>query len=81
MIHQESASRGTTEASNGYTVARMRFLWGDLLSSEDPYYSPHFSLNHHDFSLRQIPDEGDELSVRLQSRWTEPDPAGRGRGG
>lgn len=74
MIHQESASRGTTEASNGYTVARMRFLWGGVLSSEDPYYSPHFSLNHHDFSLRDISDEADDLDDRVTARWTETPP-------
>jgi GT2 family glycosyltransferase len=74
MIHQESASRGSTEASNGYTVARMRFLWGDVLSSEDPYYSPHFSLNHHDFSLRAVPDEGDDMDERFAVRWKETSP-------
>jgi glycosyltransferase involved in cell wall biosynthesis len=70
MIHLESATRGSAGASNGYTVARMRFLWGDLLSSEDPYYSPHFSLNHHDFTLRDLPDDEGDLREHIEARWT-----------
>ncbi len=70
MIHQESATRGAEGASSGYTVARMRFLWGDILTSEDPYYNPHLSLNHHDFSLRQIPDSEDDRRKALEPRWT-----------
>jgi len=70
MIHLESATRGAVGASSGYTIARMRFLWGDLLEAEDPYYSPHLSLNHHDFSLRDLPDNDDEARERLNMRWS-----------
>ncbi len=70
MIHIESANRGGVGASSGYTGARMRFLWSDLLEAEDPYYSPHLSLNHHDFSLRDVPDDDDEARNRFNPRWS-----------
>jgi len=81
LTHLESASRGSAGASSGYTVARMRFLWRDLIEAEDPYYSPHLSLNHHDFSLRDLPDDEDDLRHRLDARWTGDRSTGRGDDG
>jgi len=72
LIHLESATRGSEGASSGYTVARMRFLWGDLLKAEDPYYSPHYSLNHHDFSPRPFPEDDQVMHLRLAPRWSDP---------
>ena len=48
----------------------MKFLWGDLLAGDDPYYSPHLSLNHHGLPLRHIPDTTDELRNRVTVRWS-----------
>lgn len=40
LMHQESASRGDTNAGNGFTMARMEFRWPGIRNSVDPYFHP-----------------------------------------
>jgi GT2 family glycosyltransferase len=72
LKHVQSASRGARDVANGYTVARMWFLWGPELAGDDPYYSPHLSRWQHDLSLRDIPDGSAERSRRLRPRISRP---------
>jgi len=68
LIHHESATRGTDGAVNGYTVARMKFLWGDRLASYDPFYSPHMSLWHTDMRLERMPENPNDRLARVAPR-------------
>jgi O-antigen biosynthesis protein len=68
LLHAQSASRGTVGATSGYTVARMRFLWGRDMAGLDPYYNPHLSLSEHDFSLAPLPAVESERADRLLPR-------------
>ena len=68
LVHRQSATRGKVDSANGYTVARMLFLWERELMSTDFYYSPHLTLNRHDFSLAAIPGAGESRRSRLQAR-------------
>jgi len=72
LTHEQGSTRGVRRASNAYTLARMRFLWGKVIDAGDPYYNPHLTL--HDHSLRPAPISRD-LSLRrkrLQPRFTPP---------
>jgi GT2 family glycosyltransferase len=69
LIHLESASRGSLGAASAYTVSRMQFWWHDEIAAGDPFYSPHFTLTEHDFSLRDLPEEPDQRLERLVPRW------------
>jgi GT2 family glycosyltransferase len=69
LTHVQSASRGLEGAGNGYTVARMEFLWGSQLRRSDPHYNPHLSLQHHDFSLGAIPQDVQQKLNRLAPRF------------
>ena len=40
LLHHESASRGSVNAGNGYTINRMRFRWPGIAESIDPYFHP-----------------------------------------
>lgn len=58
MYHHESASRGHED--NPEKIARfnaevefMKNRWGKTLTT-DPYYSPHLTLEHEDFSLAKL---------------------------
>ena len=56
LIHHESASRGSDQdedkrARFDTEIATMKRRWGKRLF-EDPYYSPHLSLDHNDYSIR-----------------------------
>ena len=68
LVHLESATRGALGAASGYTLSRMYFLWGQELASPDPYYSPHLTLDRHDFSLAAIPGAVESRRSRLQAR-------------
>jgi GT2 family glycosyltransferase len=68
VVHHESASRGTDGAVSGYTVARMRFLWGDVLDRFDPFYSPHLSLWNTDMRLEELPIDSTERFKRIAPR-------------
>jgi len=68
LVHMQSASRAAEGAVNGYTVARMEFLWGDELRNGDPYYNPHLTLQQHDLSLRPIPADPAHRLDRLAAR-------------
>lgn len=55
LYHHESATRGhetTPEKATRFNgeIARMKSRWGDALL-RDPYYSPHLTLEHEDFSI------------------------------
>jgi GT2 family glycosyltransferase len=66
-VHAESASRGRREAS-GYSVSRLQFLWGEVLSDTDPYYSPHLSITAYDLSLAGFPWSVEDRRGRLTGR-------------
>ena len=56
LLHHESASRGFDQEAKKraravHEVLVMKQRWGQLLY-EDPYYSPHLSLDYDDYSLR-----------------------------
>ena len=74
LIHQQSASRGDYGAPSGYTIARMRFLWGSELAKGDPFYNPHLTLTQHDFSLAPLPNLEPKRLRRLEPRVTHSNP-------
>jgi GT2 family glycosyltransferase len=57
MIHHESLSRGLEDTPEKQERFRKEIdlfesRWGDKLVKGDPFYNPHFTLSHEDFSLR-----------------------------
>ena len=73
MTHIQGATRGNVGASNPYTIARMRFLWGGTIARGDPHYSPHFAIEDHSMALADIPPSVEERRRRLEPRWSGPD--------
>lgn len=60
LYHFESASRGSdvqdTQKAQRYNVESEQFRtkWKTVLEKGDPYYNPNFSLDHSDYSLKNI---------------------------
>ena len=57
LYHYESASRGSDQSSKNrdrflQEAEHFRTRWKDALEAGDPYYNPHFSLDHADFRLK-----------------------------
>ena len=58
MVHHESASRGNdlSEAQRERFMTEEKFMhqrWRDVLG-QDPFFSPHLSLEHSDFRLAEF---------------------------
>jgi len=57
LYHYESASRGSDKENKNrdrflQEAEQFRSRWKDALEAGDPYYNPHFSLDHADFRLK-----------------------------
>ncbi len=57
LYHYESASRGSDQNNTNKDrfqkeVALFRERWQEVIDAGDPYYNPHFSLDHSDFRLK-----------------------------
>ncbi|HUJ25941.1 MAG TPA: glycosyltransferase family 2 protein, partial [Myxococcales bacterium] len=51
LYHHEGGSRGS--AYDHLDRALLVDCWGEVIDRGDPYYNPHFTLERHDYSLRQ----------------------------
>lgn len=67
LTHHESTTCGPCGKASQYARSRLRFRWGELRGA-DCFFSPHISLESHDFALGVIPGDVAKRQERLSSR-------------
>jgi len=69
LTHDQGSTRGSTGASNDYTISRLRFQWHDVLDAGDPYHSPHLPRSRHGGGLEAVARGVDRRRARVAPRW------------